>query len=203
MIPPISLEDTRRLVDTGMISDTPKSIEYRLIQRRAGEIFDVYCVAMGVKPLAALDFTGTGRKYLKGLDIKFINQLIDYCNHCGVQYYHMIKRGGMYIKSIFFLPDNRQKARNLMYNFWTTDYTKITGGIALTQQLFHWFVGHSLGYTDENIDKFLTRLGFQAVADENRQKYLELWENCLVTEDDLKTLEHSVVLRKTMKHIRE
>ena len=71
MIPPISLEDTRRLVDTGMISDTPKSIEYRLIQRRAGEIFDVYCVAMGVKPLAALDFTGTGRKYLKGLDIKF------------------------------------------------------------------------------------------------------------------------------------
>ena len=58
-------------------------------------------IEQGCKTTAALTPTGTGRKYLKGLDIKFINQLIDYCNHV-VQYYHMIKQG-MYIKSIFFL----------------------------------------------------------------------------------------------------
>jgi len=97
------------------ISDSPA--DYPKDIQKLGEFYDVYCVATTKKPVAALDFSAYGRKKLKKSKTQ-INKLIEFCNKKGVQMIHNKKRGGMYLKTVFFLPKNYQKAIKLMYVLW-------------------------------------------------------------------------------------
>tara|TARA_B110001469_G_scaffold112696_1_gene115642 strand:+ start:368 stop:994 length:627 start_codon:yes stop_codon:yes gene_type:complete len=114
-----------------------------------GEIFDVYCVAIGIKPLAALDFTPYGRQKLGKKNKKLINKIIDFCNDKNVNYIHLYKKGGRYLKSIFFLSPNLQSAINLMHFLWV-DAPEDT-----PPDYYQYFIGKSLGYSDVNIIHFI------------------------------------------------
>jgi hypothetical protein len=96
-----------------------------------GEVFDIYCVAKKRKPIASLDFSTYGRNKLKKNKDQ-VNRVIHFCNEKGVQMLHNKQRGGMYLKSIFFLPHNYKRALQLMYILWSDDfqgyyYTVATG----------------------------------------------------------------------------
>ena len=108
--------------DDGLISKTINPLINEL-SFKIGEFHDVYCVANNNKKLAALDFSSYGKKkfYKYGIDIKLINKIIDYSNYKNVQYLHNKKTGGMYLKSIFFLPENIDLALKLMYLLWYQD----------------------------------------------------------------------------------
>ena len=85
---------------------------------KIGEVVDIYSVSKGIKDLAAMDFSSYGKNKLKKLNIGLINKVIDYCNCMGVQMLHNTTRGGMYLKTIFFLPHNYNKALKLMSVLW-------------------------------------------------------------------------------------
>ena len=61
------------------------------------------------------------KKLRKNYDVKLINHVLSYTNSKNVQYLHNTKTGGMYLKSIFFLPENYQNALKLMYILWYSD----------------------------------------------------------------------------------
>ena len=107
-----------------------------------GEIFDIYCVARHKKPLAALDFSTYGKNKYKKEHKTLKNRVLRYCNEQGVQMLHNKKKGGMYLKSIFYLPKNYKKALKLMYILW---YPGFPG------QWYSIAIGILLGYKDSNI----------------------------------------------------
>lgn len=96
--------------DDGLISDdgVEKSIP------ELGEIFDVYCVANGKKPVAGLDYTSYGKSKLKKLNVELINKVIDYANRNGVKMIQLTKKGGVYLKSFFFKEENYTDALRAM-----------------------------------------------------------------------------------------
>ena len=116
-----------------------------------GEIFDLFCVINDKKDLAALDFSLFGRKKLKKLNYKKINKVINYANDNNVKLLHNNKRGGMYLKSIFFKEYNIQKAINLMGILWYSE--KYCG----SNSEFHYMIGKLLGYKHDNIIYFILK----------------------------------------------
>ena len=98
----------KKLLNDGLVSEStnPRSNSEKKILNDLGEILDVLAVAYDLKPLAALDFTTYGRSKLKKGNVVFINKIIEFCVQQGVKYVHHTKSGGMYLKSIFFLPKN-------------------------------------------------------------------------------------------------
>ena len=111
-----------------------------------GEIFDIYCVANRKKTLAALDFSTYGKNKHKKKDKALKNKVIRYCNEKGVQMLHNTKTGGMYLKSVFYLPKDYEKALKLMYILWTPVFKGTWYSIA---------IGILFGYTTSNIIHFI------------------------------------------------
>ena len=104
--------------DVGRISnDTRTSISVSL-ENKIGEFADVYCVSKNEKKLAALDFSTLGKNKLRKLNKSLINKVIAYCNYKNVRALHNKKRGGLYLKTVFFTQKNYINALKLMDLFW-------------------------------------------------------------------------------------
>ena len=139
--------------DTGMVSEKKQDIKLIEFLNLVGEMGDIYCVAIGNKNLASLDFSSYGKKKIKmGLELKTINNIIEFCNSKGVEYIHNTKKGGVYLKSVFFLPDNYNNALKLMKILWYPEDTFIK-----TNTDYQIAIGILLGYLDENIIYFLKK----------------------------------------------
>jgi len=178
--------------DKGKVTLNPK---LNKVISSIGEIFDIYCVSLKLKPLAALDFSSYGRSKFKRYDdesIKLINDIIKFCNSKNVYYYHVNKRNGMYLKSIFFLEENKDNAIKLMYHLW------IQCDI-LHNVYYHFVNGYLLGYTNENIIYFLKK-NFNLDID---QKTLIIFknhcDNLKYSTLDLDKCAHKIVLKNTIK----
>ena len=151
---PIPVILSTMIVDTGQISadlNPVLNIKKNKIYDDVGELFDVYCVALGIKPLAALDFTPYGRQKLGKKNKDLVNKVIDFCNDNNVNYIHLYKKGGRYLKSIFFLSHHLQSAINLMHFLWVDTHNDIS------LDYYHYFIGKSLGYSDANIIYFIKK----------------------------------------------
>ena len=108
-----------------------------------GEFEDVFCVAKGLKPLAALDYSSYGKKKFKKLNVSLINKIIEYAHFKNIKILHNTKKGGMYLKSIFFDPKHYKDALKLMYVLW---YDVPAGN--------EYMIGKLLGYSTDNIIYF-------------------------------------------------
>ena len=133
-----------------------------------GPFFDVLCVVLRKKPLAAL---GTldyfYKKKSKKLNYKLINQIIDEANKKGVKTLQLKKRGGMYIKTIFYYPSQKQNAYKLAYLLWADDNEFNFENLSLI--FVNYMVGILLGYSTVNIKQFfLQNHNFQVSTDGNR-----------------------------------
>ena len=113
------------------------------------EMFDVYCVANGKKPLAVLDFTAYGIRKLREMDKDLINKVIEYSNNKDVKIIHRKTKGGYNLKSVFYLPKNEKNALKLMGMLWNKDKYKL--GSVINQYI----IGKLLGYKDENIKFYI------------------------------------------------
>ena len=120
-------------------------------KHQIGEMFDVYCVANGKKPLAALDFSAYGIRKLRKMDKDLINKVIEYSNNKDVKIIHRKTKGGHYLNSVFYLPKNEKNALKLMGMLWNNDkymFDPIAD---------EYIVGKLLGYKDENIKFFIEK----------------------------------------------
>jgi hypothetical protein len=141
------------ICDTGLVSDKSsleKKLKLESMNNLLGELNDVYCVSKGAKPLAALDFSSYGKKKLKKRNIEIKNKVIDYCNSMGVNALHNTQTGGMYLKTIFFLPENMDNALKLMFVLWYPD-------AFLEKEKNNIAIGILLGYDYDNIIAFVKK----------------------------------------------
>jgi hypothetical protein len=188
---PLSLK-YRTICDLGLVSKKVNPLIHD-ISIKIGEIHDVYCVANNNKKLAALDYSSYGKKkFLKyPSDVKLINKIIDYSNYKNVQYLHNQKTGGMYLKSIFFLPENYNEALKLMYLLW---YYKESGFDPLEKQIS---IGLLLDYSNDNIiffckEKMNTKITIKNInLVKNKLKKLKITLDML--QKDYKIIHKSVI----------
>ena len=103
----------------GLVTNKKKDKNHDIWLKIKGlEMSDLYSVASGKKPLAALDFSENGISKLIKRDKELINQIIDFSNKKGVKVIHIKKECRFYLKTIFYLEENYQKALNLMGILW-------------------------------------------------------------------------------------
>jgi hypothetical protein len=140
------------------ISEVNKRVEQKI-----NEFADVYCVAKGKKPLAALDYSVHGQiKMKRNLNTNLINTVIRYANYNNVKALHNTGTGGMYLKTVFFKQKNYKSALKLMDILWTKDHS--SHPLYLNGQnnhengnRYHVAIGLSLGYKPEDILFFLNK----------------------------------------------
>ena len=181
----------KSLLNNGLVSDSTNTKSISPFVIKLGEFFDVLSVAYGLKPLAALDFTPYGKKKLKKLDIKLINKVIEFCNKQGVKYIHHTKTGGMYLKSVFFLPENYQKAVNLMFILWKEP--KLSDEPIIDNMYHHFYIGRSLGYSDKNIQFFLKKNLDVTLTETQLKKINKQMDKDKYTIDDMNPLKIKVI----------
>ena len=165
-------DEVKFILNIGLVSNNKNPLKETLFQkytREAGEFLDVLAVAYGLKPLAALDFSSYGKTKFKKLNVILINHIIDYSNKMGVKSLHNMKTGGMYLKTIFYLPHNEQRALNLMAILWINP--KYSSDSKLDAYYGHFYIGRSLGYSDKNIQAFLKH-NFDASLSESQIKFI-------------------------------
>ena len=182
----------RKICDNGLV--TQKKINPLLtdISNKIGEFIDVYCVSNNNKPLAALDFSAYGKKFLKKQDIKLINMVIDYANYKGIKYIHNKKIGGMYLKSIFFLPENYRNALKLMYILWY--------GNNFNNTEYQISIGLLLGYNIENIIYFLKK-SYDITINKNDIKLVQNEIDKLnITLEDLQQ-KYNIVIKTSIENL--
>jgi hypothetical protein len=131
----------------GYLPDTDPSV---------GDYFDVMCVAMGIKPLAAFDESEYGRKLVRNrrLDLGRINQIIDTSLSKDVKILHYKgKATKNYMKSVAFLNTqaNQNKAIQLLSILHGVAYP--TGNETDSDVVY--YIGHLLGYDDKNIKRYI------------------------------------------------
>ena len=103
-----------------------------------------------------------------------------------IHYLHNTKSGGVYLKSIFFLPERYGEALKLMYILWYKD------------PIFEVFeyqiaIGLLLGYNTDNIIYFCNKMGFKI-----NKKHIKIVKN------KLKKLKVSLeMLQKNYKIVRK
>jgi len=152
-----------------------------------GEIFDIYCVATRKKPLAALDFSTYGKNKHKKNNKAFKNKVIRYCNEKGVQMLHNTNKGGMYLKSVFFLPKDYKKALKLMYILWYPDFQGTWYDIA---------IGILLGYTTNNIIYFIKKNHDEDIDKEGIKYIKGIIDSMNITFEDLQKDHKMIHLKK-------
>lgn len=171
----------RKICDSGLVSQKKINPLLYELSNKLGEFQDVYCVANNNKALAALDFSSKGKTFLKKRkELNLINEVIDYANQKGIQYIHNTKKGGMYLKSIFFLPKNYNSALKLMYILWypsnifnSTEY-EIAIGLLLDYNIENiiFFCNDKLGLkiTKKNVKLVQNKLNKLKIKLEDLQK---------------------------------
>ena len=129
-----------------------------------GEFADVYCVAKGKKPLAAMDYSVEGQFKLKKFHSKhFINDVVKYANYHNVKALHKQGKGRMYLKTVFYKKKNYKSALKLMDILWTKEKDRSSHPLykdadaTTISNRFDVAVGLSLGYNPEDILFFLNR----------------------------------------------
>ena len=126
------------------------------------EFADVYCVAKGKKPLAAMDYSVEGQFKLKKFHSKYlINEVVRYANYHNVKALHKQGKGRMYLKTVFYKKKNYKSALKLMDIIWTKEKAshplyKDADATTISAR-FDVAVGLSLGYNPEDILFFLNR----------------------------------------------
>ena len=182
----------RNMCDTGLISTQKITPLLEKLLSQIAEIQDVYCVANNNKLLAALDFSSKGKAFLKKQNLDLINKFIEYANQQGVKYLHNTKKGGMYLKSIFFLPKNYNQALKLMYILWySDDFNNMEYQIA---------IGLLLDYNITNIIFFCKdKLGLIVT-----KKHIEIVKKKIkslnITLDDLQK-KYKIVLKSSIEYL--
>ena len=136
--------------DQGRVSENDSNCKFDNSEASFLELYDVICVADGNKPLAALDFSAYGKSKLKRGNLPLKNFAIKYANTKNVEMLHNKTTGGMYLKTIFFLPENYDNALKLMYVLWYGSKLKIMTSVE-TQIA----IGILLGYSNKNISHFI------------------------------------------------
>ena len=76
-------------------------------------------------------------------------------NEIKVKSVHNFKKGGMYLKTIFYLPENEQRAINLMAILWLD--VKLSSDAKLNNMYMHFYIGTSFGYLEKNIQFLLEK----------------------------------------------
>jgi ubiquitin C-terminal hydrolase len=142
-----------------------------------GEFNDVYCVAKGDKPLAALDFSYYGINKFRKLNIDKINKVIKFANSKGVQALHNKKTGGLYLKTIFFLPHNYDNSLKLMKILWDNE--------GMTNEEIQYMIGKLLGYTINNIKYFIKKNYNIIITDEQIKIFQDKLDNMKTTLNEL------------------
>ena len=174
---PIPVILSTMIVDLGQVNNELNPIlnlEKTKMYDEVGELFDVYCVAIGIKPLAALDFTPYGRQKLGTKNKELVNKIIDFCNDKNVNYIHLYKKGGRYLKSIFFLSHNLQLAINLMHFLWVDNH------VDTSPDYYHYFIGKSLGYSDANIMYFIKKKLNLVISYDTLESYYEKFTDTVI-----------------------
>ena len=157
------------------------------------EFMDVYCVAKNKKPLAALDFSTSGiNKFRKG-NKKLVNKVIDYCNYKGIQALHNKQKGGMYLKTIFFLPKNYKEALKLMGILWYDNLTT-------DQSECQFMIGKLLGYSDKDIKFFIKRNYNKNITSSDIKKFKKNLKKLNITLEGLQG-SYDIVHLKTIEKI--
>ena len=157
------------------------------------EIFDVYCVAKNKKPLAALDFSTYGINKMRKGNKPLVNKIIDYCNYKGIQALHNKQKGGMYLKTIFFLPKNYKKVLQLMGILWYPD---------IATDLFEsqFMIGKLLGYSNKDIKFFIKRNYNKNITPSDINKYNKNLKKIDITLEDLQNY-NNIIHLKEIKNI--
>ena len=130
------------------------------LQNILGEFTDLYCVINNNKKLCGLDFSMYTKNRYKTEDKLLINQLIDYANTKDIHYIHYTKRGGIYLKTIFFHKDNLDLALKLMKIIWYPCSN------ILINENYQIALGILFGYSNDNIMYFM-KTRFDFIIDEN------------------------------------
>ena len=157
-----------------------------------GEFDDVYCVANGKKPLAALDFSSYGINKFRKLNIDKINKVIKYANSKGIQALHNKKTGGMYLKTVFFLPTNYNNALKLMKILWDNE--------GLTNEEMQYMIGKLLGYTINNIKYFMKKNYNIIISDEQIKIFQDKLDRIQVTLNELQK-NNQIIKMDNIKYI--
>lgn len=146
------LSKYKLVCDKGLVTEKeqPNSKTLHKLNLELGELYDVYCVSKGGKPLAALDYSSYGKTKLRKHNLLVKNEVIEYCNSVGINSLHNTKKGGMYLKTVFFLPGNFENALKLMKILWYSDTfeSNIDANIS---------IGILLGYDYDNIISFIKK----------------------------------------------
>jgi hypothetical protein len=173
--------------DQGRVSENESYCKIDNSEDSFLELHDVICVAAGNKPLAALDFSTLGKSKLKKTNIQLKNFAIKYANNNNVEMLHNKKTGGMYLKTIFFLPENYDNALKLMYVLWYGSKLKMTG---VELQIA---IGLLLGYSNANISHFIRiRYNFDKAKKVPIAKVTNALKKMKITLEDLQK-DHKIV----------
>ena len=150
--------------DNGRISKTGDFVEdtHDIMYKRAniGELFDVCCVAMKTKPLAALDLSSqTGIERIKDnledmyIDTELFHKAIFYLNSIKLPNFKWCTKEGNYLRNIYYNPSivgSKQNALKLLLVL-HTDYFDIN------EMDYHIVIGNLLGYPADRIKGYLLR----------------------------------------------
>lgn len=190
MYPPLDINQLN-YVDTGLISKNDNNTPAHISNLNTMEIYDLFCVAENKKPLAGLDFSAYGRSKLKKCNLCLINKIIDYCNFKKMKMLHVRQNGGMYLKSVFFMPDNYKNALKLMYVLWYDKIESIKSDI---------MIGLLFGYKHENIIYFVKRNYNLEIFEYTINKIQKELDNLTITLEDLNK-DHHIILLDSIKRI--
>ena len=182
-----SKELIKKNINNGLINkNLDKNDSYYKLSKNIGEFIDVLAVVYKLKPLAGLDFSSYGKKNIKkNYNINIINSIIKLCNDNGVKFIHNYSKKGCYLKTIFYLPENEQKAINLMKIIWIPDkFNKETPDI-VNNAYYHYYIGKSFGYKNENIKYFLKRNFNYTLTNEYIKRFSEKMVNDCYTIENL------------------
>ena len=178
------------ICDKGAVNREGIEEDYRIVNAM-GEFHDVYCVATGEKPLAALDFSPYGkRKFLKK-NIKLLNDVIDFANSKGVKMIHINQTGGMYLKTIFYLPKNFKNAMKLVAILWE-DKLSNRHLVKIVNAMWRWkevIIGKLLGYSRANIKYFYERNHKRKLTDTTIEELDNILDDVEITAEDFKQKE--------------
>ena len=146
-----------KVYDKGLISEKPIEPLLLELQNILGEFCDLYSVVNNNKKLCGMDFSNYSKDRLKNYykdkgklnEIDLINKIIDYSNSNNIHYIHNTKRGGMYIKTIFFFKKNEKLVFKLMKILWfRCDFIQ-------NNYQYQFALGYLFGYDMDNIIYFL------------------------------------------------
>lgn len=141
------------------------------IDNEVGEFFDLLCVAQRKKPIAAFDYNKYNKesnklkksRYGRFLNKKLINDIIEFSNNNNIMGIQLNKKGGMYIKHIFYYKSQEKNMIKLAYILWSEDKN--------IKLLHDYSIGVLLGYNYDNINQFYIK-NYNINYTKDEDKYL-------------------------------